>query len=87
MTSTTTKRPSEYGHKWNPKVPRWAVKDLLGRTHVSTPWEEIAAELDRRMDANEGFTANIRRQTHAFAKLAWQENLNLYAHVMGGSRL
>jgi len=79
---TQAKRPSQYGRKWNRKIPRYAIERVLGWTHVGTPWEDIERDLNARMDANEGYTPAIRKQVIEFAKLAWRENLSLYRRVM-----
>jgi hypothetical protein len=72
----------EYGKRWDARVPRCHVSFLLGRTHVGTPFEEIEADLRRRMEGDSKFTPTLVRQTIEYARIVHQRNFDLYRKVM-----
>lgn len=77
---------SEFGKRWDDRVPRHAIKRRLGRIHVSTPDSEIVAMIEREIERSKDrakFTPVLRRQTIAFALAAHQRNRDFFTWVMG----
>lgn len=72
----------EYGKRWDSRVPRTAIYWLMGQVRVSTPEDEVAADIRRRCTAP-GYTPALIRQSVAYALICHQRNRDLYAHVIG----
>lgn len=77
------KRVSEFGRKWNVKVPRGDIHWLSGQWHVSRSDDEIAADIRSRCTAP-GYTENLIQQSIAYALECHKRNRELYRHVMNG---
>lgn len=78
------KRVSEFGKRWDERVPRGLIKWLMARVHVGTPKAEIVADIERRCAGNPAFTPALVRQSIAFALACHNENRALFNHVMRG---
>jgi hypothetical protein len=75
-------RVSEYGIKWDARVPRGDVAWYIGRLHCGTPDEEIAADIRKR--CTKGYTAALIEQTVRYALLCHARNRGLYRDVVSG---
>lgn len=73
-------RVSEYGIKWDARVPRGDVAWYIGRLHCGTSDEEIAADIRGRMMAP-GYTDALKDQTVRYALLCHARNRDLYRSV------
>ena len=74
----------EYGKRWDARVPRGDIHWLIGRVHVGTPEDEIAADIAKRCTAP-GYTPSLIRQSVAYALECHRRNRELYRHVMRGA--
>lgn len=81
---TAHKRVSQYGKRWDARVPRSDIAWLVGRLHVSESNESIAADIRSRCTAP-GYTESIIRQSIAYALICHARNRGLYQRVMRGS--
>lgn len=70
----------EYGKRWDARVPRADIHWLMGRVHVATSADEIAADITRRCNAP-GYTPAIIRQSVAYALECHRRNRALFDYV------
>jgi hypothetical protein len=75
----------EFGKRWDARVPRVDIHWLIGRVHVGTSDDEVAADVRKRCTAP-GYTPAIVRQSVAYALECHRRNRALYSRVMGGGR-
>jgi len=71
----------EYGKRWDARVPRNDIRQLVSRIHVGTSEAEIAEDIRKRCNAP-GYTATIIRQSVAYALECHKRNRELYCYVM-----
>ena len=79
---------SEFGMRWDERVPRDAIKRRLGRTHVSVPDDDIVAMIEAAFETSTDrakFTPALRRQTIKFALEVHRRNRELFTRVMQGN--
>jgi hypothetical protein len=67
----------EFGKRWDARVPRADIHWLMGRVHVATADDEIAADIRRRCADQPGYTAAIVRQSVAYALECHKRNRDL----------
>jgi hypothetical protein len=81
-------RVTEFGQQWDERVPRDAIKRLLGRTHVSTPDHDIETDIVMRIEKGKDaakYTESLRRQTVRYALEVHHRNRQLFTQVMQGN--
>lgn len=78
-------RKSEFGRKWDVRVPRADIHWYVSRLHVACEDSEIAADIRKRCTAP-GFTESLIRQSIAFALECHRRNQALYGRVARGAR-
>ncbi len=74
----------EYGKRWDARVPRNDINWVMGRTHVSTPNEDVEADIRKRC-SGPGFTPSIIRQSIAYAVECHRRNRLIYDRVTCGN--
>lgn len=62
------------------QIPRFEIRWLVNREHVSTPAAEIVADLERRM-TGPGWTDELRAEAIAYALECHARNLAEYLAV------
>jgi hypothetical protein len=83
MTSVT-----EFGQRWDERVPRDAIKRLLSRTHVSATDADVETDVIMRIEKGRDaakYTESLRRQTVRYALEVHRRNRALYLNVMQGN--
>lgn len=86
-----TKRVSQFGRKWDERLPRTSIEWLMARVHVSTSDDDVAANIrERCVKAWKGHglttleTDRLIKQSIAFAIECHKRNQAFYMRVMGG---
>jgi hypothetical protein len=80
----TKKYAYEYGKRWDARTPRDSIRYLLDRIHVETPFAEVEADLNRRMDGAKINEPRLVREAIAYARIVHERNRDLYRKVMSG---
>jgi hypothetical protein len=83
----THKRVSEFGKRWDERVPRAAISWLVGRFHVGTSDKEIEKAIRVRITTSPDkakYTESLITQSVAYALECHRRNRGLYNDVMGG---
>lgn len=75
---------NEYGREWDERIPRGALSWLVGRLHVGTCDDEIAADIRQRADGRPEWTADLVAQAVEYALACHRDNQGLYRAVMSG---
>jgi hypothetical protein len=86
---------SQFGKKWDVRVPRHAIHHWVNRQHVGMEDSEIAriigAECEKKRDTNDGWKAlkdrefaTIVRQSVKFAIICHDRNIALFVKVQRG---
>ena len=83
-------RVSEYGRKWNAKIPRNAIKAFVRTKHIETAISVLLNEVENAIDqqlaaGNSAYTTSIRHQCLHYAIQCHAENYRLFNRVMKGS--
>ena len=73
----------EYGKRWNARVPRHSISQLMARVHVGTSDDDISADIRKRCNAP-GYTERLIKQSIAYALECHKRNRDLYRRVMSG---
>lgn len=71
------KYKSEFGKRWDVRVPRSAISWLVNRLHVSVGKAEIAADIRKRCSAP-GYTESLIKQAIAYALECHQRNREIW---------
>lgn len=78
---------TQYGRKWDVRIPRGDLRLLMGRVHVGTPDNEIRQQIRERIanciDAR--WTDELIEQAADFAVACHHENQGLYVRVTRGT--
>ena len=70
--------------RYDERIPVGATHWLVNRLHVSTPDEEIEADMRRRVAGRADWTPELVEQLVACALECHRENQKLYSDVMSG---
>jgi hypothetical protein len=79
-----TEYVSEFGKRWDRRVPRADIHWLMGRVFVGTADEEVAAETRHRCTAP-GFTEVLIKASIRYALICHKRNQELYHYVTTGA--
>lgn len=78
-----TKYVSEFGKRWDERMPRSAISWLINRLHVSISDEEIERDIRNRCTAP-GYTEPLIKQSVSYALECHKRNRDLYHDVVCG---
>jgi hypothetical protein len=84
-----TEYVSEFGKRWDARVPRGDIHWYMGRVHVATSDEDVAADIRKRCTAP-GFTETLIKASIRYALVCHKRNRQLYhyvAHPRGDAEL
>ncbi len=79
-------RVSEYGRKWDARIPRGDIAWIIRREHVGVTDDEIRTMMRGRLDncIDARWTPRLVKQACEYAVACHHENQGLYKRVVSG---